>query len=48
MVPQERIMQRTVEQIVDVPMPQTVEELVHVPKIVYEDSQERCPLTQSL
>eukprot|EP00971_Amphidinium_carterae_P242957 4824065-Amphidinium_carterae.2 len=32
--PQERVMNRTVEMVVDVPVPETVEEIANVPKII--------------
>ena len=36
MIPQKRVVQQMVEQIVGVPVPVTQEEIVHVPKIVQQ------------
>ena len=37
MIPQKRVVQQMVEQIVGVPVPVTQEEIVHVPKIEFWD-----------
>ena len=43
MIPQKRVVQQMVEQIVGVPVPVTQEEIVHVPKIVQQKKD--CPST---